>query len=208
MEDIIAKLEAKEITKKAACEALGFLTPAGNPQYKKLDTAIADYKIRKKADKTIRAKKRREAFSDKEVADMITMYLAGESLSGLSEHFYRSVNVIKNRLELAGGLLRRTSSPDMTEFNSVSPPEHVEYDNPILLPEQCIVEKHEEGDMVWSARYAQLAKIVKEVRPGVYRIFMSNDAQRQYAYQPIEELGSLKHLQKLGVQFKLVTNDY
>ena len=62
--------------------------------------------------------------------------------------------------------------------------------------------------MVWSARYAQLAKIIKEVEPGVYRVFMSNEGQRFYAYQPTEELGGLSHLTKLGVQFKLVTNEY
>lgn len=208
MEDIIAELEAKEITKKAACEALGFTTPAGNPQYKKLDQAIADFKVRKKADKKVRAEKRRTAFSDREVADMVSMYLSGESLSGLSEHFYRSVQVIKNRLENAGALLRRTSSPDMTQFDAHSLSTHNEYENPQALPIQSIVESHSEGDMVWSSRYAQLAKVIAEIQPGVYRIFMSNESQRQYAYQPTEELGSLSHLQKLGVKFKLVENEY
>lgn len=208
MEDIIAELEAKEITKKAACEALGFLTPAGNPQYKKLETAIEEFKVRKAADKRIRAKKRTEAFTDREISDMISMYLAGQSLASLSEHFYRSIAVIKYRLELAGALLRRTSSPDTTEMDSRTKPEHCEYENPILLPEKCVVESHNIGDMVWSTRYAQLAKVVKEVQPGVYRIFMSSEGQRKYAYQPTEELGSLKHLQDLGVQFKLVSNEY
>lgn len=208
MEDIIAELEAKQVTKKAACEALGFVTAAGNPQYKKLDEAITRHKIQVKADKTIRKQKRREAFTDREVADMVSMYLAGESLTGLSEHFFRSVGVIRNRLEGIGGLLRRTSSPDMTEFNAVNPPQHNEYNNPIMLPDKCIVDKHVVGSMVWSARYSQLAKVVAEVQPGVYRIFMSNEQQRQYAYQPVEELGSLKHLEDIGVKFKLVENDY
>lgn len=207
MEDIISQLENKEITKKAACEALGFTTPAGNPQYKKLDTAIEEFKVRQKVDKKLRKQKRREAFTDREVADMVQMYLAGDSLASLSDHFYRSVTVIRNMLDYKGALLRRTQNPDTSEMDGINH-EHVEYDNPIMLPEKCIVEKHEEGDIVWSTKYAQLAKVVKEYQPGVYRIFMSNEGQRKYAYQPIEELGSLKHLQDLGVKFSLVTNDY
>lgn len=206
MEDIIAELEEKSITKKAACEALGFTTPAGNPQYKKLEQAIADFKVRKRADKTARKQKRREAFTDKELASIITDYLKGSSLASLSDFYFRSVGVIKNRLTMAGALLRRSYSPDMTEYNAESKSTHNEYNNPQALPEKCIVTSHKIGAMVWSSRYSQLAKIVSEYQPGVYRIFMSDEAVRQYAYQPTEELGSLQHLQDLGVEFKLVTN--
>ena len=135
VEDIIKALEEKTITKKVACEELGLTTPAGNPQYKKLTEYLESYATRKKVDKKLRAKKRKEAFSDREVAEMITMYLRGDSFTDLSEHFYRSVQVIKNRLEGVGALLRRTVAPDMTEYSCSNPPEFVQYENPLLLPD-------------------------------------------------------------------------
>ncbi len=194
IEDVIKALEAKPpgMTKKEACEALGLLTPAGNPQYAKLTKTLEEHKIRAAAEKKVRAKKRREAFSDSELKQVITDYLAGASMSELSESYYRSVGSIKSRLDYCGALLRGSG----------------DYDNPEPLPEQCVVDSHKEGDMVWSAKYGQLARVVKEYTPGVYRIFMSSPSCRQYAYQESFELGALKHLETLGVKFNLVTNDY
>jgi hypothetical protein len=44
-----------------------------------------------------------------------------------------------------------------------------------------------------------LAKIEDIFKPGQYRIYLLADKWRQYAYQPPEELASLEHLRKIGI---------
>lgn len=203
IEEVIELLESKDITKKEACEHLGLLTAGGNPQYKKLTESIDRHKAKQKASAKLRKRKRSEAFTDAELANIVGEYLAGESLAQLSETYFRSVNLIKQRLERAGALLRRPHVPKTDPWVDVD-----EYTNPVELPEQCVKESFSEGEHVWSTRYGQVVKVVKEYKPGIYRVFMSNDAMRQYAYQDVSDLGSLQHLLDLGVKFKLVSNDF
>lgn len=202
IEEVIELLESKDITKKEACEHLGYITAGGNPQYKKLTEGLERHKAKAKASSSLRKKKRTEAFTDAELANIVGEYLAGESLSHLSETYFRSVHVIKSRLENAGALLRRPHVSKLDPWVDVD-----EYTNPVRLPEACIRFSFAEGEYVWSTRYGQVVKVIKEYQPGVYRIFMSNESVRQYAYQDVADLGSLEHLFALGVNFKLVTND-
>jgi hypothetical protein len=166
-------------TKKGACEILGV------SNNKTMETIITEYKEGKERDRQMRAKKRKTAVSKEELAMMITDYLQGASLEELSATYYRSKDYIKAKLEKAGALLRQNEKIDPL--------------NPPMLPDQCMAEEFEIGEHVWSARYGCIARVDKLFKPEVYRIIALGENTREYAYQHVSELGSLRHLKDLGV---------
>lgn len=171
-------------TKKAACEALGI---AYNT--KRLDKLMDEHFRRQEVDKTMRAKKRKTAVSDSEVASWITDYLNGAGFEELSSSYYRSANVIRYHLEKHGALLRQPK---------------VEKLKPAELPEQCIAEDFEIGQYVWSAAYNCMAQVVGKYKDA-FRIQVLGNGVQEYSYQPAYELGNLQHLEKLGVNLASFT---
>jgi hypothetical protein len=168
-------------TKKRACEILGI---AYNT--KRLDNLIVEFQQKQVVEKDLRARKRKEALHGSELAEMITRYLQGDSLEDLSSTFFRSTGNIKYYLNKHGAMLRHHGRVDPL--------------NPPLLPDECVVDSHDPGSYAWSARYNTICKIDKEYQPGVYRIVAYSDGLREYAYQSVEELGSIQHLFDLGVR--------
>lgn len=167
-------------TKKGACEILGV------SNNKTMERLIEEFHETKARDRELRARKRKQAVTDSEVVEFITEYLNGFSLSELSDRYFRSVDVIKYHLEKHGALLRHNGVIDPL--------------NPPLLPEICMVDSLEVGEFVWSARYGCIAKVDKHLKDDVYRIIALGDGTREYAYQSVAELGSLRHLVALGVK--------
>ena len=179
-EEIILHLDGGG-TKAAACRMAGI---AYNT--KRLDTLIDDWLGRQEHNKLMRAKMRKKAVSDIEIAGMITDYLAGSSIAQIADGYYRSTNIIKYNLNKHGAMLRSVTTIDK--------------EKPPLLPEQCIADSFEAGDYVWSAKYDCIAKVQGSYK-GAYRIVtMGGAAHRFQAYQPACELGCLKHLFALGVK--------
>lgn len=166
-------------TKKGACD---IMRVGSNPIMERL---ITEYIDRKVIDRELRAKKRKTAVLQPEVAEFITMYLNGYSLSDLSDTFYRSTSVIKLHLQKHGALLRQQET-----INPLSPP---------LMPDACMTDSLDPGQYVWSAKYGCIAKVDKQFNEDTYRVMILGDGIRQYSYQHVSELGSLRHLEAIGV---------
>lgn len=174
-------------TKKKACEILG----VGNN--KTMERLINEFQERKAMDRRMRSKKRKQPITKQEVVDWITDYLQGSTFPELSDRYYRSVNVIRSRVEEAGAMLRST-----TKINPLKPP---------LLPEACIAYEFKVGQIVWSAKYGCAAEVMG-VYKGAYRIRVANPSIQESAYQPFYELGSLEHLAELGVDLTVLIRYY
>lgn len=172
-------------TKKAACEALGI---AYNT--KRLDKLLEDYSRRQEVDKSMRAKKRKTAVSDEEVANWVTAYLNGATFDELSDSYFRSANIIKYHLEKHGALLRHS------KVDRLSPPQ---------LPEQCVADSFTVGQYVWSASYNCIAQVVG-IYKNAYRIQVLGNGVQEFSYQPAYELGDLSHLEKIGVNLSSFTD--
>lgn len=181
IEKVISLLEAeKPITKKAACEILNISYNTA-----RLGTIIENYKDKKDRDAKLRAEKRGKPVTSDEAAYMIQAYLEGDPVDAISKSTHRGPTLIKHILEKYGCPIR-SRSPD--------------YFHPELIPDMCVRESFKVGDTVYSARYDSIAKIRAEYKPGIYRIWLCAENQKQHAYQPAEELAALDHLIELGVR--------
>lgn len=173
----IAALDKGE-TKKYVCGILGI---AYNT--KRLQTIIDSHLDRLVFEKTQKAKRRGKPVLKPEAASMVESYLVSGSLEAVAKSHYRSTATVKSTLREHGALLKSAKT---------------DYFNPLMLPEQCVTSTLEEGSLVWSSRYNAPAEIVKSYGGAVYKIWVLS-TNGQYAFQPIEELGCLKHLEDLGV---------
>lgn len=186
---VIALLEDPEhkITKKAACEIL-------NISYNttRLDSIIENYKLDEQQTKELRAKRRGQAPTTDEISIVITSYLEGDPISKIAERIYRSTFFVKNILNSYGV---PSKIPGATFFKDVP-----------LIPEIACRDEFKVGDIVYSARYhnlAQIKHIFKDLKNQVvYSLFILGEDNQFRAYQPAYELASLEHLKTLGVNFK------
>ncbi len=174
---------AKPITKKDACQILGM---AYNTT--RLATILQQYKEKREREKRFRAEKRGKPLSADERSYIISEYLAGEPIDGISKSTYRSTAMIKQVLE-------DCSVPIRVPGHS--------YFSPQLIPDGAVRDRFKVGEVVYSARYDTLAKITSEqlsTKHGyIYSLWLRGNWQ-QNAYQPAYELASLEHLRELGVQ--------
>jgi hypothetical protein len=173
-------------TKKVACEMLGI---AYNT--KRLQTIIENLVDRLAYEKSQKAKRRGTPVGDSEAASMIEDYLTNGSMDQIAKTHFRSLNVVKEVLSRNGALLKTPAT---------------NYFDPILLPDMCVSTSFENGELVWSARYNCAAEIIKKHADDVYQIWLLG-TNNQFAYQPTEELGSLKHLAKLGVRVDRIVRE-
>lgn len=181
MERVIKLLEEKG-TKKSACQML-------NISYNttRLDRLIETYKEKKIKDAERRMEKRGKPASKEEISFIVTEYLEGATVDSISRSLFRGVSFVHNILEFYG-IPKRNSSPD--------------YFHPALIPEAGMAESFEIGEKVYAARYDSLAKIVKEIpcpSGKTYRVYLMSERFREFAYQPVWELASLKHLRAEGI---------
>lgn len=183
MERVIALLEPKDgtkpITKKDACSIL-------NISYNttRLDKLITKYKDDKARDAAKRAEKRGKPASQSEITYAIQCYLEGSTVDSISKSLYRGPIFVNNILEANHVPKRKVGHS---------------YFRPALIPEEATRTEFKVGEKVWSARYDCLAKIEGIFKPNQYRIYLLDEREAQFAYQPAEELASLEHLRKIGV---------
>lgn len=173
-------------TKKGACD---ILKVSNN---KTMERLIEDHYEGKANAKRLRAKKRATAVADHELVLIIMDYLNGYSLTELSDRHFRSVDLIKHHLEKNGAMLRFHGKIDPT--------------NPPVLPDQCFAETFEDGEYVWSSKYGCIAQVKCKYK-NAYRIQIMGNGRQEQAYQPNYELGSLKHLEAIGVKLEAL-EDY
>lgn len=182
IEKVIALLEPKEgkpITKKDACAILCI-----SYNTTRLGTIIEKYKENKLKDAARRAEKRGTPATTSEIEYVITAYLEGEAVSVIAASLYRGDTFVKTILEKYGVPIRQSAHS---------------YYRPELVPEEAMRETFRVGEKIYSMRYDSLAVIRSEFKPGVYNIYLLSEKYKEFAYQPSEELASLDHLRKLGI---------
>lgn len=192
LEFVIQKLESKDPastwTKKACCE---YLKIAYNTT--RLNKLLEEYKEKKRRTEERRKALRGKPATSEDIKFIAKEYLLGAPVSDIAQQLYRSTNFVENVLEECA-VPRRGRS-----YN---------YDAPELIPENAMADKFEKGEVVYSMRYDSPAIIDKffdsadsEKYPKgrIYRVWLTSEKWQQYAYQPVWELASLKHLRELGV---------
>ena len=134
----------KAITKREACSIL-------NISYNttRLDKIIEDYHEQKEyRSRRVSQNRGRPARPD-EIQDIVKEYLSGENVSNIAKGLYRSPAFVKSLLEKIGVPQRPTKIEGRKQ----------EY----YLPEQCVADSFEEGEIVWSATYHAPAVIDKKL---------------------------------------------
>ncbi len=182
MERVIKLLAEKGSTKKAACQLLNISYNTA-----RLDKLIEQYKDKKVKEAARRLEKRGKPATKEEVSFIVTEYLEGATVDSIGKSISRGPAFIHNILEFYG-IPKRNSSPD--------------YFNPALIPDAAVADSFEPNEQVYSTRYDCLAKIIKEVAcPSgkAYRIWLNSERYKEYAYQPVWELASLRHLREEGI---------
>lgn len=181
---LLEPTEGKAITKKDACQILGM---AYNTT--RLGTIIDEFKQKQARTAQRKAELRGKPATQDEIVYIIGEYLNGETVDAISKSLYRPAGFVSTVLERHEVPKRATSH---------------DYFRPELIPEGAVRTKFAVGETVYSARYDSTARIDTEQldpRHGwIYRIWLLADKWKQSAYQPAEELASLEHLRKIGVQ--------
>ncbi len=170
---------ANKGTKKDACNILNI---AYNTT--RLGNIIDKYVENKAKEAAKRAEKRGTPASQAEILYSIQSYLEGDTIDSISGSLFRGSAFVNSILDKFG-VPRRQSAHS--------------YFRPELVPEEAMREVFPVGEKVYSMRYDSLASIEKELKPGVYRVYLLSDKWRQFAHQEASELASLEHLRKLGV---------
>jgi len=180
---VIKLLEAeKPCTKKLACELLGIAY-----NVTRLATIIQTYKDKKESDKRRRLAKRGTDLSNDEIGIIASEYMEGKDLKSIADLLARSLPKIKWALEFYG-IPKRGKG---------------EYLKPELVPDTAMRTQFAVGEKVWSTRYESLAEVYKEIAhpdEKVYRLWLLDEGQNQFCYQPASELCSLQHLTDLGIK--------
>ena len=183
MPDVIAKLEAeKPITKKLACELLGI---AYNTT--RLESLIQEYKEDLERVKIRKQQTRKQPVTEKVVREWAKDYLVNDMpVSEIAEYAYRTPLLVKTWLERYGALLPKTSP------NPISPE---------FVPEACMADSFEIGELVYINGYCSFGIIKKEIPSKVaeaagvkaYRILLLGE-QRQFVNYMSCDICSVKHL--------------
>ncbi len=190
--------QPKPITKKEACEVL-------NISYNttRLATILENYQTRQETNTRRRAANRGKPASPEEIKAVINEYLNGSTVSDIADGLYRSTTFVRNIIETVG-VPQRGVGENYFEFS--------------LLPEQCVSEEFNVGELAWSARHQApciIDKALGKTKDGtsnIYRVYViepfevpeklfvkSWGTPGHYATQPACELGRLEHLRQYGV---------
>lgn len=130
---------ASPITKKEACSILNI---AYNTT--RLQKIIDDFQETQEYRQKRKSQNRGKSATKSEVADAVTAFLSGEPISAIAAGLYRSSGFVKSIIEKVG----------------VPQKDEGRYD---YLPEECVAESFEKGEIVWSAKYHGPAIIRQEL---------------------------------------------
>jgi hypothetical protein len=180
------------ISKKEACNIL-------NISYNttRLNKIIEEYEDNVQYRKTRMAQKRGRAATKDEVATIAEEYLAGETFSDISRRIFRSVAFVKSIIE-------RVGVPERAQGDAKAITEY--------LPEECVGESFNLGEIAWSAKYHTSCEILSELenkytqkyQSPCYKVYIREPTQSTQefggfiAYVPGYDLGKLEHLKEYG----------
>lgn len=143
------------ITKKEACEILNIRYNTTRLQ-KIIEEHLEMTAFREKRKSQNRGKGATKA----EIRDCIQSYIEGENISNIAKSLYRSNSFVK-------AIIERVGVPQKL------PKEHDKCRD-IMLPEQCVAESFEEGEIAWSAKNNGFCLVLEEyskeaqaVKPGI-----------------------------------------
>lgn len=182
---VVSLLEQeKPITKKVACEILNI-----SYNTSRLNSIIEEYKAKVEHTKKRLKMNRGKPYTDLELKEVIIGYLSGESITSIAKSLFRSVNSVKLKI----------NELHLPERNANST-----YHNPELMPDEMISDSFEPGELVWANRYNSVAEIRKNYGNtkdySIYSIYVFGKHE-QFAIQPSFELGKLKVLQELNLNY-------
>lgn len=205
IQHVVSLLEADNpITKKEACDIL-------NIRYNttRLQKIIDDWRDTMEFREKRRTMNKGKPASEDEVKTVAQMYIEGFNVSSIAQSIYRSPSFVKNIIERVGIPMKLAA----TDYEGI---------RKAMLPEQCVAESFEKGEIVWAIRKNYPAKIVKEQtninyedRYGckcylIYTIectdlsdtfFPYLEYAGRYSVQLAYDLGSLRHLEQYGIKF-------
>ena len=183
----VIKMLEDGATKKAACETLGI---AYNT--KRLQDIIDQYISDKEHSQIRRKAKRGTPIEGIELTSMIESYLIMDSsFDMMSKQFHRPVEAIRMALWRSGAILKTQE-----RANPLWPSQ---------LPDECFLEEGTEfelGQLVWVPGYGCLGEIRRNHGKGQYRVYLLDRDQHRNVNFDWYDLGSLKHLEALGVNLK------
>ena len=169
-------------SKKAVCDFLGMAY-----NVKRLAQEIEDFQTGIERDREQRRLRRGKPISNDELVNMIEAYMSEDSISDIANRFYRSEALVKSVLETAGAMLRDSKANPLA---------------PSLLPDNAMSDSFEMGEKVWVAAYNCCGEIKAKCGDNGYRVYLLDRDQHRYTNQYTHDLGSLRHLEVLGVNTK------
>ena len=150
--------KSKPITKREACSIL-------NISYNtiRLDKILVDFHEQKEYRARRVSQNRGRPARPDEIQDIVREYLSGENVSNISKGLYRSPSFVKSILEKIGVPQRPTQLEARKQ----------EY----YLPEECVAEDFDVGEVVWSATHhapavidKRLSKEHQDSKPGIQTV--------------------------------------
>jgi len=145
---VIGLLEAeKPITKKEACSILNIsynTTRLGNIIDQHKEDLIRTMKMK--------AKLRGTPATDGDIKFVVQGYLQGDNVSNIAKRIYRSPAFVKAIIERIGVPMKLPESDHKAIREA-------------MLPDQCMSESFEEGEIVWAIRKNYPAKVIREITP-------------------------------------------
>jgi hypothetical protein len=171
--------EKKPITKKAACELLNITYNTT-----RLGKIISEHKDHMLFISKQKAHNRGKPATPSEISTAIINCLEGTATSDTATTLFRSPGFIKAIIERIGVPHRPTNPEERTHVS--------------LIPEGCVSEVFQSGEVVWSAKYHRCAIVGKEVT-GDYEDKYLSKCYRIYVVEPVDAEGSyFEHIEKGG----------
>ena len=202
IEKVVSLLEQDNpITKKEACNIL-------NIRYNttRLAKIIEEWKDTQDFRQRRKAQNKGKMATKDEIRMVVQSYLEGDNISNISQSIYRSSSFVRNIIERLGVPQKLAESDHEGKRRA-------------MLPEQCVSEKFEIGERVWSPRNNKFAEIIEEFDTPYneekygcpcYRLWVLEPCDTSQTFFPwldgsrtgytsfalAYELGSLRHLKE------------
>jgi hypothetical protein len=136
----------KPITKKEAC---GMLNISYNTS--RLAKIIEEYADRQMYVEKRKNMNRGKKATDAEISEAVARFLAGDPISDISRGLYRSTGFVNNIIEKVGVPARIIGKENQLKLD--------------FIPDECVSDDFEKGEVVWSAKYHAAARIRQQLSP-------------------------------------------
>ena len=192
----------KPITKKEACDLLKI---SYNTQ--RLQTIIEGYNERIEFRATRKKQKRGRPASADEISEAVRAHLRGDPITDIASGLYRSVPFVRSIIETVGVPTRGANAEERYAVG--------------IIPDKCVAEEFDEGEVVWSAADHASATVLHQNKNidyqskygcKCYSIYVHESSEEYEAYGPgyyssalAYDLGSLKHLQEYDIDLKNIS---